>query len=96
MIALKTGDSADAAVPRLKGTGRYEYVEPDYIKHAYDITPPNDPNFPSQWGLSNPGNNLNISGPEVPGADIHALAAWAYSPRRFVHRGRHPRYRGPS
>jgi subtilisin family serine protease len=42
-----------------------QYVEPDYL--LYDSKVSSDPHFNQQWGLLNP---------YVPGADIHATAAW--------------------
>ncbi len=57
------------AVRRLKATGRYEYVEPDFIRRA--VLTPNDAHFSSQWALSNDGSDGGIAG-----ADIHAEAAW--------------------
>jgi len=79
VLQVKAGDSAQDSINRLIATNRYEFVEPDYIRHAYSTssTAPNDPSFISQWGLSNTGNNQGISGPGVANADIHALSAWA-------------------
>ena len=78
VISLKPGDTSESAIARLRATGRYEIVDHDYIKHAYATAggPPNDPDFSSQWGLSNTGSNPNIAGPGVAGADIHAVSAW--------------------
>jgi len=69
VIVLEAGDTADAAFERLRATGRYEYVEPDYIRHAE--VAPNDPEFARQWALSNTGQDNG-----KPGADISAPAAW--------------------
>jgi outer membrane protein assembly factor BamB len=69
VLQLAAGDTVPAAVARLRATGRYEYVEPDYVRHA--VTAPNDPRFASQWGLNNDG-----SGGGVAGADIHAESGW--------------------
>lgn len=79
VLQVKAGDSAQDSINRLIATGRYEFVEPDYLRHAYSTssTAPNDTNFTSQWGLSNMGNNPGIPGPGVANADIHALTAWA-------------------
>jgi len=73
VLELAAGDDVMAAVRRLKATGRYEYVEPDYIRHA--TTVPNDPQFASQWGLNNTGANAGGGG--LVGADIHAEAGWS-------------------
>ena len=57
-------------VARLRATGLYEYVEPDYIRRVHAT--PNDPRFAEdQWSLSNTGQ----SGGTI-GADIKAVAAW--------------------
>ncbi|MGA2694019.1 MAG: PQQ-binding-like beta-propeller repeat protein, partial [Opitutaceae bacterium] len=69
VIKLAAGDSVAAAVKRLMATGRYEYVEPDLIRRGLAV--PNDPDFSSQWGLSNSGANGGIAG-----ADIHAESGW--------------------
>jgi len=54
-----------ALIAALAARGDVELVEPNYIVTA-DATP-NDPSFGSLWGLKNNS---------VPGADIHATAAW--------------------
>ena len=71
VIKLAKGDTVKAAVARLMATGRYLYVEPDYLRHA-TVTAPNDPMFGSQWGLKNNGENGGIVG-----ADINAEAGWS-------------------
>jgi hypothetical protein len=51
------------------------YAEPNYIVTMLDdptTTPPNDPDFPVQWGLQNDGENGGI-----PHADIDAVGAWS-------------------
>jgi outer membrane protein assembly factor BamB/septal ring-binding cell division protein DamX len=70
VVGLAQGDTVAAAVGRLRATGRYEYVEPDFIRHI--TTVPDDPQFPSQWGLHNDG-----SGGGLAGADINAEAGWS-------------------
>src|SRR5271167_4868598 len=72
VLALAAGDTVMAAIARLKATGRYEYVEPDYIRRT--TTTPNDPQFGNQWGLNNTGGNAGGGG--IAGADIHAEAGW--------------------
>ncbi len=69
VITLGKGDTAAAAIRRLMATGRYQYVEPDYVRHA--VRTPNDAQFSSQWALHNDG-----SGGGIAGADIDALNAW--------------------
>lgn len=72
ILDLPAGDTVPAAVARLKATGRYEYVEPDYVRRA-TVVPvvPNDPQFVNQWALNNTGVGGGIAG-----ADIHAELAW--------------------
>ncbi|MSU22899.1 MAG: hypothetical protein EXS32_03650 [Opitutus sp.] len=69
VIELDATDSADAAIARLQATGRYEFVEPDRLRHL-DATP-NDTAFATQWAMNNTGQSGGI-----PGADLKALAAW--------------------
>ncbi len=69
VLDLQAGDSVQAAIARLRATGRYDFVEPDYIRKA--TATPNDPDFVNQWGLNNTGANGGVAG-----ADIHAEAGW--------------------
>lgn len=56
------------------GRADVEYVEPNYIVHAYQLTPP-DPGFSLLWGLSNTGQPvMNVAG--TTGADIGLTQAW--------------------
>ena len=71
VLETRAGESTADAVARLGATGRYDFVEPDYIRRA--LGTPNDPDFPQQWGLRNTGTG---SGGGLPGADIHATAGW--------------------
>lgn len=70
VIELEAGDTVEAAIARLNATGRYEFVEPDYIEKPYAT--PNDASFATQWALNNTGQ---LAG-STPGADIKAPAAW--------------------
>ena len=72
VLQLAAGDTVPAAISRLMATGRYAYVEPDYIRRGTAVVVPNDPQFVSQWALNNTGTSGGIAG-----ADIHAEAAWA-------------------
>ena len=72
ILGLAAGDTVAAAIARLKATGRYEYVEPDLIRHT--ALTPNDPQFTSQWALNNTGGNGGGGG--IAGADINAEAGW--------------------
>ena len=71
VIDLDTSDDAPRAIARLRATGRYEFVEPDYLR--YLTVEPNDPQFTSGglWALKNTGQQTGIAG-----ADIKATAAW--------------------
>ena len=71
IIALDDTDAADRAIARLRATGRYEFVEPDYLCHL--AVEPNDPKFSdgSLWALKNTDPSLGLVG-----ADIKATAAW--------------------
>ncbi len=72
VLQLADGDTVPAAIRRLMATGRYEYVEPDYLRHG-TVMPvvPDDPKFTSQWALNNTGDNGGVAG-----ADIHAELGW--------------------
>ncbi|MEY4939635.1 MAG: hypothetical protein RIQ93_1370, partial [Verrucomicrobiota bacterium] len=72
IIDLDPSDNAHAAISRLKASGHYDYVEPDFLRHI--TLTPNDPSFTdgSLWGLSNSGATNN----GVAGADIKAVAGW--------------------
>ncbi|HWA88173.1 MAG TPA: PQQ-binding-like beta-propeller repeat protein [Opitutus sp.] len=69
VLHLRSGDTADQAISRLRATGRYEYVERDILRHARVV--PNDPSFTQQWSLRNTGQGGGTSG-----ADIGAATAW--------------------
>jgi subtilisin family serine protease len=68
----------DAArlIERLSRRGDVEYVEPNYTVSI--VGTPNDPSFPSLWGLENTGQEVNGI-PGLAGADIRATAAWEIS-----------------
>ena len=52
------------------------FVEPNYIVRAQDV--PDDPSFPSLWGLQNTGQVVGgLAG--TPGVDIDAVPAWDVS-----------------
>ncbi len=69
VLKIPAGEKVSDAIARLKATGRYEFVEPDYLRHARTL--PNDPNLSSQWSLFNYAQTGGVSG-----ADIHAQAGW--------------------
>jgi thermitase len=45
-----TPSQTEAALRAYRGQSAVEWAQPDYIRHT--TATPNDPNFPSQWGLS--------------------------------------------
>ena len=55
-----------------RGAPGVEYAEPNYV--VYALATPNDPLFPSLWGLLNTGQASPSNG--TPGADIDATSAW--------------------
>lgn len=76
-LKLKDGMDVDNAASNARQFDAIvEFAEPDYIvtglKTAIQVLPtPNDPGFPSQWALSNVGQNGGFAG-----ADINARAGW--------------------
>lgn len=69
VLDLAAGEKAEDAIQQLRSTGLYEYVEPNYIKHAHAT--PNDTRFAEQWYLRNTGQSGGKSG-----ADVSATTAW--------------------
>ncbi len=69
VLELDSTDSADRAIARLRATGRYEFVEPDYLRRAAIV--PNEKKFADLWPLLNTGQLRGR-----PGADIKATQAW--------------------
>ena len=70
--SLETDGTEDVkdVIERLRATGLYDYVEPDYIRTLKAV--PNDPRFAEdQWSLANTGQAGGTAG-----ADIRAAAAW--------------------
>jgi subtilisin family serine protease len=60
----------------LNGASSVVHVEPNWAVEP--ITTPDDPDFPSQWGLQNTGQTIvGVAG--TPGADIGAVPAWSIS-----------------
>lgn len=71
IIELDATEDPAAAIARLQASGRYEFVEPDYLRQV--AVEPNDPQFTNGglWALKNTGQNSGVAG-----ADIKASAAW--------------------
>lgn len=80
VLEFKNPINIPNAIQEYKNTGKFEYVEPDYIGHGGgveacppDLTP-NDTYFSRQWGLYNNGT-FSLS-PAVSGKDINAVNGW--------------------
>ncbi|MCX8090770.1 MAG: S8 family serine peptidase, partial [Verrucomicrobiae bacterium] len=71
VLQLPKGLPPERAIERLRATGLFEYVEPDYTLRA--LLMPNDPRFTdgSLWGLHNTGQSGGTAD-----ADIDAPEAW--------------------
>ena len=71
LVAIPAGHAADlpAALASLQTDGIAHLAEPDYLVFA--TTTPNDPGFPSLWGLHNTGATGTAD------ADIDAPEAWS-------------------
>ena len=67
-IELSSGIRVEDALQAYRADPQVLYAEPDPLVHVDDTVTPNDPKFGSLWNLSNS---------YLPGADIHAPAAWA-------------------
>jgi subtilisin family serine protease len=65
---------ASALVAMLRRRQDVEYAEPNYIWRM--TVAPNDPQFPSLWGLLNVAQTIGGQA-GTPNADIHAASAWA-------------------
>ncbi len=72
VLDVAATESVKETVERLKASGKYDYVEPDYLVKA-DLAP-NDPRYLAgdQWALRNLGQNSGKAG-----ADISAEDAWS-------------------
>lgn len=69
VLDLPSGSDAMREMEKLKASGLYEYVEPNYVLHRHAA--PNDPRFAEQWYMRNTGQDSGKSG-----ADIGAVAGW--------------------
>jgi thermitase len=80
VLEFKTPIDIQKAIESYKNTGKFEYVEPDFIGHGdgvQECSPdivPNDTYFSRQWGLKNDGTFTLTS--SVTGNDIKAVDAW--------------------
>jgi thermitase len=78
VLKFDPATNIDSVIEKLEASGRVEYAEPNYLVKLggqFIKQPVNDPDFLQQWGLSNPGFNVNGYG-ATPGDDIAAPAAW--------------------
>ena len=77
VLRFDPATDVDSVVRELASSGAVEYAEPNYlVKVGGQIPEPaNDPDFLEQWGLSNPGFNVNGFG-ATKGDDIAAGPAW--------------------
>ncbi|MCS6771233.1 MAG: S8 family serine peptidase [Kiritimatiellae bacterium] len=73
IIQLGKGQSVTSAIERLRASGLYEYVEPDYQVRISSLHP-NDPLYLSGalWGMHNTGQSNGVED-----ADIDAPEGWA-------------------
>ena len=69
IVKVDTGTDLKSIAAKYADMPGVTYVEPDYIVSAFST--PNDPMFPSQWGLNNTGQ----TGGAID-ADIDASEAW--------------------
>jgi subtilisin family serine protease/subtilisin-like proprotein convertase family protein len=68
-VTLTSGVSVGSAITLYAGQAGVTTAEPDYVVTADLI--PNDPSFPTQWGLNNTGQSGGVAD-----ADIDAPEAW--------------------
>jgi large repetitive protein len=80
LIMVPNTRTLDKWISILRGSSKIQYVEKNYEVSINSATQPNDPYYPSQWALNNPGGNGAVAD-----ADIDAPEAWAlYSPTSQV------------
>jgi subtilisin family serine protease len=69
VLEVESVASIPEAIARLRESGLYEFVEPDYIRGVQAV--PNDSRYAEQWSLNNSGQSGG-----TPDADIDAPEAW--------------------
>lgn len=76
-LALPAAVDVPGAIAMLSSDARVEFAEPNFLRRRHAAFP-NDPLFPTQWGLRNTGQaNFAAGGPAgTPGADLNAGNAW--------------------
>ncbi|AEY67207.1 S8 family peptidase [Clostridium sp. BNL1100] len=73
-------DNGDDSITEIQKNPAIEFVQPDYKLAIYNEnqgTVPSDLYFSYQWGLSNTGQTIGITG--TPGVDIDATRAWQFT-----------------
>jgi thermitase len=75
LVAVEPGQTVAEAIDRLRAEPAVAVAERDTYLTPAAI--PDDPLFPQEWGLDNPGTGVGGFSQAVAGADIHALAAWS-------------------
>jgi VCBS repeat-containing protein len=71
-VQLAPGVSVQSALAAYKSHPSVEYAQEDFRVHLAGPVIPNDPQFPSLWGMNNTGQTGG-----TPDADIDAPEAWA-------------------
>lgn len=77
LLSVPEGTKIEEAVAAYESLAEVEYAEPNFIDHVDFV--PDDPTYPSQWGLNNTGQAIPVGGGGTVGtvgADINAEAAW--------------------
>jgi thermitase len=72
-VVTVPADGTERALAALNADPTVVYAEPDGLRSA--LAPPNDPFWPSMWGLANTGQEPFAG---TPGSDIHLLEAWSF------------------
>jgi subtilisin family serine protease len=74
-IGIPDSISVNDALDIFRNDPNVEWAEPNYIRRAMALSPPNDPFFTRMWPLQNTGQAVNNT-PGTETADIDALEAW--------------------
>jgi subtilisin family serine protease len=74
-IGLPDDMPVNDALDIFRNDPNVEWAEPNYIRRAMALSPPDDPFFTHQWPLQNTGQTVNNT-PGTGNADIDALEAW--------------------
>jgi subtilisin family serine protease len=74
-VVHSTSQTTEELIASLQADPEVAYAEPDFIRHTFDLRPPNDARFGQLWGLRNTGQVVNGT-PGSAQADIGFLKAW--------------------